>query len=154
MDSFEVTCGLAFIEDLWLFISTPFVWMYNGISIYMEWLGSPYYFTTNGSMEGIMENVFYPPTMIWIPRIMNILVLIIFLILVALVIYYIAEYCIKGWCSLPLRIAYCSLIVLTVTPLSQMIPVNLGLVFCIVHVLSLVTIRIIDVRLESDRHNV
>jgi len=75
-------------------------------------------------------------------------------ILVALVIYYIAEYCIKGWCSPPLRIAYCSLIVLTVTPLSQMIPVNLGLVFCIVHVLSLVTIRIIDVRLEYDRHNV
>ena len=52
MDSFEVTCGLAFIEDLWLFISTPLVWMYNGTSIYMEWLGSPYYFTTNGSMEG------------------------------------------------------------------------------------------------------
>lgn len=61
MDSFEVTCGFAFIEDLWLFISTPFVWMYNGISIYMEWLGSPYYFTTNGSMEGIMEKSILSP---------------------------------------------------------------------------------------------
>lgn len=145
-------CGFAFIEDLWLFISTPFVWMYNGLSIYMEWLGSPYYFTTDGSMEGIMEKVFYPPTMVWILRIMSFLVLILFLILLALVIYYIAEYCIKGWCSLSLRIAYCSLIILTVTPLSQIIPVNLVLVFCIVHVLSLVIIRIIDVRLEYDSH--
>ncbi len=130
--------GLPFFDDLWTAVSAPFLWLFDDTEPFSDWLASPYYYESNVKIVALTL------VQIWLFRIISIMLLLAFFSVLFLGIGYLIYFCIKYTCALSLRIAYCTLVMLIVTPLSQIISFNLFIVFGILQILCLAMIRYLD----------
>ena len=149
---FALICCLlqnpVFFADLWDFITKPFIWVWNWILIYAEWLVAPFYYRFYGNAEALYFSTGWG----WVFRILSGMLILLLSYVAGSAVIAFACYRKKEWCSLSLRIAYCTLILLTGTPLSKVSPFNLVLMFFIIQLLGLWIIQASDVMLRHGRH--
>lgn len=147
-----LTCCCAlnpvFPSYLWSFITKPFIWIRDGSCFYAGWLMKPFYYNLLESFE----IQYFSPGWGWAFRIMSVILVPALCFVAATAVVSFARFWKKEWCGLSTKIAYCTLIILVGTPLYQVTSLNLVLIFFIVQLLDLVMIKLIDVRLQNDRH--
>ena len=120
--------------------------MQEFLSSYADWLYAPYDERTYDDPA----NMFYATCSAWILRILTVLLFGFCIVLISKLIVSLVQCYIKNLCPLFLRITYCTLIMLLVTPLAQVVPFNSAFIFCTIHILSLVIIRIMDMQHKHD----
>lgn len=134
--------------DLWDFITKPFIWVWNWILIYAEWLAAPFYYRFYGNAEALYFSTGWG----WVFRILSGMLILLLSYVTGSAVIAFACYRKKEWCALSLRIAYCTLILLAGTPLFKISPFNLVLMFFIIQLLGQLIIQAGDVVFRDGRH--
>ena len=105
---------------------------------------APFYYGFYGNAEAL----YFSTGWSWVFRILSGMLILLLSYVAGSAVIAFACYWKKEWCSLSLRIAYCTLILLTGTPLSKVSPFNLVLMFFIIQLLGLWIIQASDVMLR------
>ena len=149
---FALICCLfqnpVFFADLWDFITKPFIWVWNWILIYAEWLVAPFYYRFYGNAEALYFSTGWG----WVFRILSGMLILLLSYVTGSAVIAFACYRKKEWSALSLRIAYCTLILLAGTPLFKISPFNLVLMFFIIQLLGQLIIQAGDVVFRDGRH--
>jgi fumarate reductase subunit C len=138
----------VFFADLWDFITKPFICVWNWIWLYTEWLVTPFYYRSYGNVEALYFSTGWG----WVFRILSGMLILLLSYVTGSAVIAFACYRKKEWCALSLRIAYCTLILLTGTPLFKISPFNLVLMFFIIQLLGQLIIQAGDVVFRDGRH--
>jgi len=137
----------AFLEDVWEFISAPIMWALDNISIYAEWMATPYY----SKFEDGSERLFaYSTGVAWILRILSSALLIATITGISYGIYKLWLYYRKRWCNLSLKVLLISLAVMIVFG-SSIKSINLVLLLVIIQMVYLGVLIYLDGYFE-DHH--
>jgi len=108
----------------------------------------PFYYGFYGNAEALYFSTGWG----WVFRILSGMLILLLSYVTGSAVIAFACYWKKEWCSLSLRIAYCTLILLTGTPLSKVSPFNLVLMFFIIQLLGQLIIQAGDVVFLHGRH--
>ena len=133
---------------LYLKSAPPFIWVWNWILIYAEWLVVPFYYGFYGNAEAL----YFSTGWSWVFQILSGMLILLLSYVTGSAVIAFACYRKKEWCVLSLRVAYCTLLLLAGTPLSKVSPFNLVLMFFIIQLLGQLIIQAGDVVFRHGRH--
>lgn len=91
----------AFLNDLWDVLTLPFIWIWNSINDYAQWLENPYY---SKYMNGVTKRYTYSAGTSWLLRIMSLILATALIVGACYGIVVSIQYYRKRWCSLSLKV--------------------------------------------------